>query len=103
MIGMFCAEALAAGPIYDGEHRWFDKEKLVGLEKTKFVFDEPAKAGRIVMTRREIYRAIRLSETAFRPKTCWFGGIDLHHRFFEGFRNMTNKLDGQVFAASWGS
>ena len=46
----------------------------------------------------EVVQNIIDFETARRPLTVWFGGVDKHHVFFEGL-----KEDGEAYSISWGS
>ena len=46
-------------------------DKMTGCLKSKYTYDEPAKAGRESMTYRELLFAITESENQFRPLTHW--------------------------------
>ena len=50
-------------------------------------------------TFQELLDNILIFEKEDRPKTLWFGGIDCHHRFFEGIHIQENGS----FRISWGS
>jgi hypothetical protein len=51
-----------------------------------------------VFTVRDLAAAIEETERRSRGTTEWFGGIDVHHRFFEGIRDV-----GGVWEIDWGS
>ena len=61
-------------------------------EKTKHSFAGP-------ITLRDLQTAIELHEEQVRSKTEWFGGVDIHHIFFEGL----TLLDDGSYNVSWGS
>jgi hypothetical protein len=62
------------------------------------VIEHAAPNGRS-FTVRELTAAIEDTERKTRGASEWFGGIDVHHRFFEGIR----LGDDGVWAISWGS
>jgi hypothetical protein len=50
-------------------------------------------------TVRELIQAVVETERKTRALTHWFGGIDVHHVFFEGLR----PAEGGVWEIAWGS
>ena len=51
-------------------------------------------------TIKEVIDAVERFERIDRPKTCWFGGVDCHHVFFEGLR-LNRK--STAYTIMWGS
>ena len=49
----------------------------------------------------QLFDAILKFELIDRPKTDWFGGIDVHHIFFEGLDEVEGK--DNTYTISWGS
>ena len=52
-------------------------------------------------TAKEVVDAVLAFEKIDRSKSCWFGGIDCHHIFFEGIRPL--RSDKKAFGIGWGS
>lgn len=52
-------------------------------------------------TLREVINHVLEFEKIDRPKTDWFGGIDAHHIFFEGFSKIKDK--DNTYSICWGS
>ena len=53
-------------------------------------------------TAKEVVDAVVAFEKIDRPKSCWFGGIDCHHVFFEGIRP-SGRGEKKAFGIAWGS
>ena len=71
-----------------------DKQKVVNEPKRTY---ENTKG---FFSIKEMVKIVVQFEKLDRPKTKWFGGIDCHHVFFEGFRK--NK-DNKTYGIHWGS
>ena len=48
----------------------------------------------------EMVENILVFEKLDRPKSCWFGGVDAHHIFYEGVHC---NSDGKTYSVHWGS
>lgn len=57
------------------------------------------KSAKGVFTIKDLIKAVEKTERKTRGKTNWFGGVDVHHIFFEG---MEKSKDG-VWETFWGS
>ena len=71
-----------------------DNDELVAETKLSFT----SKKG--YFTIKEVVQHIVKFEEVDRPKTCWFGGVDCHHIFYEG---MHLNRDKAGYGISWGS
>ena len=60
---------------------------------------EHAPADGLTFTVRDLAKAVEETERHARGDTEWFGGVDVHHRFFEGIR----MDEAGVWHISWGS
>jgi hypothetical protein len=60
---------------------------------------EHASPNGAVFTVRDLAEAVEVTERRVRPEAKWFGGIDVHHVFFEGI----HLDDSGAWAISWGS
>ena len=52
-----------------------------------------------IFTVKDLMKAVLRTEKKTRKNTEWFGGIDVHHIFFEGLV----KIRGNKFQICWGS
>ncbi len=50
-------------------------------------------------TVRDVLEAVEETERQTRGQTAWFGGIDVHHVYFEGF----DGEEDDVWLIGWGS
>jgi hypothetical protein len=73
---------------------WVQNKKVVGKTTCKFTNT------RGYFTVQEMVKNIVKFEKVDRPKSCWFGGVDCHHIFFEGIYK--NK-DDKTYGICWGS
>jgi hypothetical protein len=59
----------------------------------------PAPAGQVYFTVSDLLNTLVAWEQQNRPRTEWFGGMDIHHVFFEG---LEPNAEGKYYVA-WGS
>ncbi len=72
-------------------------EEYIRVESHGYTFRYRAPNGK-VFTVRGLFDVLLKIEKYSRPKTDWFGGIDVHHIFFEGF-----YFKNGVYHCYWGS
>ena len=77
------------------ENVWLNnKNKKVGETKCTYTNTKG------YFTVEEMVKNIVKFEQVDRPKSCWFGGVDCHHIFFEGIHKNKN---GKTYCIHWGS
>ena len=93
--------------VVDDDYRPLTKEELdsVALKGSTIIIisegisvEHKAKNGKS-FTIRDLKNAVLKTEKKARPKTEWFGGIDVHHVYFEGL----HKVSKDTYQVSWGS
>lgn len=72
-------------------------ESVFAEDLEKFTVAHKKKSGKWSV--RDVLKAIEKTEKKTRVHTDWFGGIDVHHIYFEGLR----KINDNSFVSSWGS
>ena len=82
----------------------FQKPTIVVAGEAKVPVEHHAPNGQF-FTVKDMIQVVIETERQTREETAWFGGMDLHHIFFEGISTdlWGDKEQDQVWYISWGS